>query len=174
MNSDQPPATAAPPAGYRPCVGIMLLNASGHVWIGRRAGSPIDAEGPDTWWQMPQGGIDPGEDIETAALRELREETSVTSARIIGRTANFHLYDLPPQLQGKAWGGRWRGQAQWWVLARFTGADSEVNLSPPGHKAEFDVWAWAPIETLVDRVVPFKRAVYAAVVAELCPFAKPG
>jgi putative (di)nucleoside polyphosphate hydrolase len=164
---------AQAPPGYRPCVGIMIVNRDGKVWIGRRAGSPADAEGPDTWWQMPQGGIDAGEDIEKAALRELAEETGVTSAHIIARTEGYHLYDLPASLQGKAWGGRYRGQAQWWVVVRFTGEDGEIDLEPPGHQVEFDRWEWTPLETLIDRVVPFKRAVYAAVIAELGPHVRP-
>ena len=125
---------------YRPCVGIMLVNRAGLVWVGRRADAPGEAEGPGTWWQLPQGGIDEGEDPAKAALRELAEETSVTSARIIGQTADWHRYDLPPELVGRSWGGRYRGQKQRWFVVRFTGDDREIDISPPGHPIEFDRW----------------------------------
>lgn len=156
---------------YRPCVGVMLLNAHGLVWIGRRADAPNEAEGPGSWWQMPQGGIDAGEDPAAAALRELKEETGVSSARIIGESRGWHQYDLPPSLIGKAWGGRYRGQTQKWFAVRFTGADSEIDIAPPGHPIEFDQWRWAPIDEVGALIVPFKRAVYAAVLAELAPLA---
>lgn len=158
---------------YRPCVGVMLLNRAGLVWIGRRADAPQEAEGPGTWWQMPQGGIDAGEDPAKAVLRELHEETGVTSARIIAESSQWLTYDLPPSLLGKAWGGRYRGQKQRWFVARFTGEDSEVNIAPPGHQIEFDKWRWADVSELQALVAPFKRDVYAAVLAELGPLAKP-
>lgn len=152
---------------YRPCVGIMLLNRDGLVWVGHRADAPGEAEGPGSWWQMPQGGIDEGEDPAAAALRELAEETSVTSARLIGQTVDWHYYDLPPELIGKAWGGRYRGQKQRWFVARFLGSDSEVNISPPGHPIEFDRWRWAERKDLLDLVIPFKRGVYASMLKEI-------
>lgn len=153
---------------YRACVGIMVFNAAGHIWVGRRADMPGDAEGPGTWWQMPQGGIDDGEDARTAALRELREETAITSVEMVGETRDWLFYDLPPDLVGKAWGGRYRGQRQKWFAARFLGDDAEVNINPPpGAQKEFESWRWAPLTELTTIVVPFKREVYRAVVAEL-------
>ncbi len=159
---------ARPDLGYRPCVGIMLLNARGHIWVGRRP-DIADAEGTGEWWQMPQGGIDADEDPAKAALRELYEETGITSATILAETAEWYRYDLPSHLVGISWGGRYRGQQQKWFAARFTGTDSEVDLAPPGHKAEFDNWKWVPIEDLLDLIVPFKRGVYEAVVGEFRP-----
>ncbi|MFN4141145.1 RNA pyrophosphohydrolase [Aestuariivirga sp.] len=150
---------------YRPCVGVMLLNAEGLVWIGRRFDKQND-EGKGHWWQMPQGGIDDGEDIRGAALRELAEETAVTSAEIIAESRQWYNYDLPDHLIGKSWGGRYRGQTQKWLALRFTGEDSEIDLKPPGHKQEFDAWRWAPMGELIDLIVPFKREVYAKVIAE--------
>jgi putative (di)nucleoside polyphosphate hydrolase len=161
---------------YRACVGIMIINDDGMVWMGLRADAPQDAEGPGDWWQMPQGGIDEGEEPDAAALRELQEETGITSADILGRTAGWLLYDLPPQLQGKAWGGRHKGQKQVWYAVRLTGTDDEITLDPPDgldHKKEFEAWQWTPIEDVVSRVVAFKREVYAEVVGELGVFAKP-
>jgi putative (di)nucleoside polyphosphate hydrolase len=150
--------------GYRPCVGIMLFDRTGSVWIGRRADKP-NPEGDGLWWQMPQGGIDPGEDPREAVLRELAEETSIRSATIIAEAPEWYRYDLPEQLIGKSWGGRYRGQTQKWFAARFTGNDSEVDLDPPGHEREFDAWRWARMDELLDVVVPFKRAVYEKVIA---------
>ena len=159
--------------GYRPCVGIMLLNAEGHVWVGRRADAPTKEEGLGSWWQMPQGGIDEGEDPANAALRELAEETNVTSARIIAETVGWLRYDLPPELVGKAWKGKYRGQEQKWYAARFFGPDTEINItSEPPHKVEFDAWRWVPISHVVDMVVPFKRPVYRQVVAAFAPHAR--
>jgi putative (di)nucleoside polyphosphate hydrolase len=149
--------------GYRPCVGVMLLNRDGLVWIGRRADKP-NPEGDGQWWQMPQGGIDKGEDPRETALRELAEETSIRSATIIAEAPEWYRYDLPKQLIGKSWGGRYRGQMQKWFAARFTGDDSEINLTPPGHKPEFDQWRWERMDEILDLVVPFKRAVYEKVI----------
>jgi putative (di)nucleoside polyphosphate hydrolase len=153
---------------YRPCVGIMLLNASGEVWLGHRFDEPIgNDEGRGAWWQMPQGGIDAGEDARKAALRELFEETCVRSAEIIGEAPGWYNYDLPPHLVGKSWGGRYRGQTQKWFAMRFTGADSEISVAaPPGHKPEFDAWRWAPMDEVLGLIVPFKRGVYARVIEE--------
>jgi putative (di)nucleoside polyphosphate hydrolase len=159
---------------YRPCVGIMVLNRAGEVWIGRRFGAPSEPEGPGAWWQMPQGGIDDNEDAGKAALRELYEETGIRSVRIIAESAQWYTYDLPPELRPKAWGGRYRGQKQKWFVARFTGSDAEVALSRPGHAAEFDAWRWAALEELIALIVPFKRAVYEQVVREFAALAKPG
>ena len=150
---------------YRPCVGVMLINKAGLVWIGRRFDKQND-EGKGHWWQMPQGGIDKGEDVPTAALRELAEETAVTSAEIIAESSRWYNYDLPEHLIGKSWNGKYRGQTQKWVALRFTGEDGEIDLAPPGHKQEFDQWRWARMDELMDLIVPFKRQVYEQVLAE--------
>ncbi len=160
------------PTAYRPCVGILLFNRSGAVWVGRRIDAPGDAEGAGTWWQMPQGGIDDGEDPRSAALRELEEETGVRSAEIVAETSTWLTYDLPAHLIGVAWGGRYRGQKQKWFAARFLGDETEIVIDPPlgsAHKKEFDAWTWMPVGELEAHVVPFKRAVYGAAITELRP-----
>ena len=153
---------------YRPCVGAMILNAAGLVWIGRRYDAPGDAEGRGTWWQMPQGGIDEGEDAAKAVLREVREETGITSVEVIAELPGWHTYDLPPGLLAKkVWGGKYRGQKQKWFALRFTGKDSEVAITPAsGPAPEFDAWRWAKASELLDIIVPFKRDVYRAVLAD--------
>ena len=123
---------------YRPCVGVMVLNRDGRVWIGRRPDAPAEPEGPGAWWQMPQGGIDASEDPAKAALRELEEETGIRSVEIIAESPGWYTYDLPVELRPRAWGGRYRGQKQKWFAARFTGSDDEVALVRPGHPQEFD------------------------------------
>jgi putative (di)nucleoside polyphosphate hydrolase len=158
---------------YRPCVGVMVLNAVGDVWIGRRTDRP-DKEMPGGWWQMPQGGIDEGEDAAAAALRELREETGMHSVRLLAESREWHRYDLPPHLVGRIWGGRYRGQAQRWFAVRFLGAESEINLEPPGHEPEFDMWRWAPIDEVLSLIVPFKRDVYARIITEFEPLTREG
>ena len=149
---------------FRPCVGVMLLNARGLVWIGRRFEKQND-DGIGKWWQMPQGGIDAGEDPAPAALRELSEETGVTSAEIIAESPDWFKYELPGHLIGKSWGGKYRGQTQKWFALRFNGLDSEINLKPPGHKQEFDEWRWAKMDDILDLIIPFKRQVYVDVIA---------
>ena len=149
---------------YRPCVGIMLLNPQGLVWVGRRFQKQND-DGVGHWWQMPQGGIDGNEDPAAAALRELEEETAVRSAEIIAEAPGWYNYDLPDQLIGKSWKGKYRGQTQKWFAARFTGNDSEINLAPPGHKQEFDQWRWVKMHEVIDAIVPFKKPVYEQVIA---------
>ncbi|EWY37507.1 RNA pyrophosphohydrolase [Skermanella stibiiresistens SB22] len=149
---------------YRPCVGIMLVNAEGKVFVGRRIDTP---EG----WQMPQGGIDPGETPRQAAARELLEEIGTGSAEIVAETAGWLRYDLPAHLIGKVWKGRYRGQEQKWVLARFTGTDADIDLAT--EHPEFDDWQWAAPADLPRMIVPFKRAIYEAVVTEFLPLITP-
>lgn len=165
------------PLGYRPCVGLMVVNPHSLVWIGRRAGTKKanEPEGQEHWWQMPQGGIDAGEEPVQAALRELREETGIeeTSVEILAEAADWHLYDLPEHLVGKAWGGGYRGQRQKWFLMRFLGSDAQINITPDDPKQiEFDAWRWAEASELVDLIVPFKRDVYRAVLAEFAPLVR--
>jgi len=159
---------------YRPCVGQMVINRDGLIWVGRRADSEKDAEGRGTWWQMPQGGIDPGEDPATAARRELFEETAIRSADVIAELPRWLTYDLPPELIGRAWGGRYRGQKQRWFAYRFTGSNDEINIIPAaGLEAEFVEWRWVRVGDLIDLIVPFKREVYREVLAAFAPLAKP-
>jgi len=158
---------------YRPCVGIMVLNREGLVWAGRR--TPIgnsEYDGSPNLWQMPQGGIDKGEDPEKAAYRELHEETGMTSVTLLGRTKGWINYDLPPELIGIGLKGKYRGQTQAWFAFRFIGDDSEIQIAPPpgGHEQEFDEWAWKPMEDLPGLIVSFKRKVYDQVVAEFRHF----
>lgn len=150
---------------YRACVGVMLINKAGLVWVGRRFDKQND-EGKGHWWQMPQGGIDKGEDVRAAALRELAEETAVTSAEIVAESSRWYHYDLPEHLIGKSWNGKYRGQTQKWLALRFTGDDGEIDLAPPGQKQEFDQWRWAHMDELMELIVPFKRQVYEQVLAE--------
>jgi putative (di)nucleoside polyphosphate hydrolase len=152
---------------YRPCVGIMVLNAAGRIFIGRRFDAPQEPEGPGTWWQMPQGGIDTEEDAQAAALRELFEETGMRSVTVLAESPRWLSYDLPEPLRPRAWGGRYRGQRQKWFAMRFFGPDTEIELArPPGQSIEFDAWRWAEARELIALVVPFKRAVYAQVLRD--------
>lgn len=155
---------------YRPCVGLMILNRQGHIWVGRRVGA---ASQDGNWWQMPQGGIDDGELPAHAALRELSEETGMRTATILAESRTWYPYDLPSHLVGRVWGGRFRGQMQKWFALRFTGDESEINITPDNHDAEFDLWRWAPIEELSSLVVPFKRDVYDQVIGEFRHLAVP-
>lgn len=160
--------------GYRPCVGIMVINAEGLVWVGRRSDAPGEAEGPGAWWQMPQGGIDKGEDPAAAALRELAEETAMTSVSIIGETPGWLRYDLPNHLVGKAWKGKYRGQEQKWFAMRFEGSDSEIDITPPDpDQIEFSAWRWVALSELGELIVPFKREVYRQVAETFAAYAQP-
>lgn len=147
---------------YRPCVGVMLVNSAGRVFVGKR----IDNKEMDAW-QMPQGGIDDGEDLHAAALRELQEETGVAShlVTIIAETRDELLYDLPDFLMGKMWGGKFRGQRQKWLLMRFSGEDTDIDLDAHEH-AEFEAWRWVEPEQVPELIVPFKKRVYRQVVEE--------
>jgi putative (di)nucleoside polyphosphate hydrolase len=148
---------------YRPCAGIMLANRDGLVFVGQRIDNPGKA------WQMPQGGIDAGEDPEAAAFRELGEEVGLSPDHVdlLARSREEYFYDLPPELQGNIWGGRWRGQRQWWFLMRFKGEDADIDITL--HQPEFSRWKWAKPEKLPKLIVPFKRRIYEGVVAEFGP-----
>jgi putative (di)nucleoside polyphosphate hydrolase len=162
------PAKRAEDLPYRPCVGVAVFNPAGRVWIGRRADARDEPEGRGTWWQMPQGGLDDGEEPEKAAHRELYEETSINSVDMIRAAPGWIAYDLPADLIGTAWRGRYRGQKQKWFALRFTGDESEIDVLNPGggkFKPEFSEWRWEKLERLPDLVVPFKRKVYEQVVA---------
>jgi putative (di)nucleoside polyphosphate hydrolase len=143
---------------YRRGVGIVLLDRSGRIFVGRRIDTPEA-------WQMPQGGIDADESPREAALRELREETGIAKATFLAETAAWLRYDLPPELQGaKIWGGRYRGQEQKWFAMRFLGRDRDIDLAT--HHPEFDAWRWASAAELRAQIVPFKRALYEDVLRE--------
>ena len=149
---------------YRPCVGIMLLNPRGQAFVARRIDMPSEA------WQMPQGGIDPGEEPLAAALRELREEIGTDKAEPLAEVHDWLTYDLPADLLGKLWGGRFRGQTQKWFAMRFTGTDSDVNIAT--EIPEFLDWKWAELERLPSLIVPFKRHLYERLVSEFTPVAR--
>ena len=156
-------------AFYRPGVGIMLLSRAGGVFVGRRIDMPAGLAA----WQMPQGGIDPGETPRAAALRELQEEIGTGSAVILGETRGWLHYDLPAEIVGGRWGGRYRGQRQKWFAMRFTGEDSDIDPGRTDHP-EFDAWEWVAQQRLPELIVPFKRRLYADVLAELRHYCEPG
>jgi len=164
-----PPFESLP---YRPCAGMMVLNRAGLVFIGRRSSGPEHIDATHVW-QMPQGGIDRGEDPYNGALRELYEETNISSVEKLGEIAEWLVYDLPREIVGQAWKGKFRGQKQKWYALRFTGPESEINIAHPagGHKPEFIDWCWVAMSKLPELVVPFKRQTYERVVAEFRKFA---
>jgi putative (di)nucleoside polyphosphate hydrolase len=141
---------------YRPCVGIALFNHENKVFVGER----IDTVGA---WQMPQGGIDPGESIEDALYREIMEEIGTDKAEILKIHDEPTRYDLPPRLREKLWVGKYRGQEQIWVAARFTGKDTDIDLEA-FHEPEFRDWKWIHLEEILDFAVPFKRDTYRKVI----------
>ncbi len=143
---------------YRPGVGIMLLNAEGKVFTGQRLDSKLEA------WQMPQGGIDDGEEPRATAFRELAEETGITKAEIIGESHGWLTYDLPDDLVGTVWRGRYRGQRQKWFAMRFLGDDGDIDIATA--HPEFRAWRWSTLDELDRLIVPFKRDLYQAVIAE--------
>ncbi len=142
----------------RPCVGIMLIDRGGRVFVAQRI------DNPGTAWQMPQGGIDEGESPRQAALRELREETGTDKAEILAESGNWWRYDLPAELVPRLWGGRYRGQEQKWFALRFLGADADIDIAT--ETPEFRAWRWAEMAELPDLIVPFKRHMYQELVAE--------
>ncbi len=148
---------------YRPCVGVMLVNSAGQVFVGQRADMTEPA------WQMPQGGIDKGESPKVAALRELQEETGVDPSlvRLEAETADWVSYDFPAEVAGKIAKGKYRGQTQKWFLLRFEGQDAQVRIDTS--HPEFSEWRWVSPDDLLDLIVPFKRGVYASVLDEFRP-----
>ncbi|HMN70324.1 MAG TPA: RNA pyrophosphohydrolase [Rhodoblastus sp.] len=149
---------------YRTGVGIVLLNRRGEVFLGRRS-DIRDA------WQMPQGGVDLGEEPAHAALRELKEEIGTDRATIVAEASGWLRYDLPPDLVGKAWGGLWKGQRQKWFVMRFQGEDRDIDIAT--RHPEFDAWRWAPAHEVADRAAPFKRDVYKLVLSGFESFIAP-
>jgi putative (di)nucleoside polyphosphate hydrolase len=156
MSSDLP---------YRPCVGIMLFNHDGLVFVGKRIDQTVEG------WQMPQGGIDEGETPRQAVLRELREEVGTDKAEIIGEMENWLTYDLPPHLVGVAFHGRFKGQRQKWFALRFTGQDPDIDIT--AHEPEFAEWKWLALEALPQLIVPFKRDTYQQVIESFRNLALP-
>lgn len=149
---------------YRPGVGIMLLNAENKVFVGKRIDTTSEA------WQMPQGGIDEGEEPLPAAMREMAEEIGTDKAEMIAESKGWYYYDLPENLVPRLWGGRFRGQQQKWFCLRFTGSDSDINIET-GHP-EFCRWQWVQMQELPDIIVPFKRELYQALVEEFKEYVK--
>ena len=160
MTNSRPDRESLP---YRDCVGIAVFNPHGNVLLGHRksAGDPDQSAEHGSAWQMPQGGIDRGEDPLKAALRELREETNMTSVSLLAEAPEWIFYDLPDDALGKAWKGKYRGQRQRWFAFAFTGDESEIDIAEPDggkHEAEFDAWRWEKLSRAPSLIVPFKRA----------------
>jgi putative (di)nucleoside polyphosphate hydrolase len=157
---------------YRPCVGMMLINRAGLVFVGRRTSGPEHVDDTHAW-QMPQGGVDEREDPYPAALRELYEETNVRSVEKLAESRAWYAYDIPREIVGQAWAGKYRGQKQKWFALRFVGDDSEIDIARPAggaHEPEFAEWRWERMERLPELIIPFKRKVYETVVAEFRRF----
>ncbi len=152
---------------YRPCVGVLLFNARRQVFVGQRIDMVQEA------WQMPQGGIDRGEDPRDTALRELEEETGVRPDKVelVAETREWLRYDLPPNLVNRVWRGRYRGQEQKWFAARFLGTDADIDIDTP--HPEFSDWRWSPVDEIATHAVSFKRALYETVIAEFRSFLSP-
>jgi putative (di)nucleoside polyphosphate hydrolase len=146
---------------YRPCVGVVLINSNHQVFVAKR----LDGErlGWPNSWQFPQGGIDEAEDPKTAALRELKEETGITTVEILDENPDWIYYDLPNDLAARSWGGRFKGQRQKWFLMNFLGSNAEINLNQT--TPEFCAWEWIPFNESINRVVPFKIDVYKQVIS---------
>ena len=166
-----PPFESLP---YRPCAGLAVFNAQGLVLIGRRSSGPEHIDDTHVW-QMPQGGIDEGEEPYQAALRELYEETNIKSVEKLGEIPDWLHYDIPRDIVGAAWKGKYRGQKQKWFALRFTGKDSEIDIENPagGHKPEFIAWRWEKLENVTELVVPFKQDSYRQIVKAFTKYAKP-
>ena len=156
LDAQEELSVAQVPHGYRPGVGIMVLNRNNRVFVGRRC------QPKGSTWQMPQGGIKPGENPRAAAFRELKEEIGTVNAEIVAESRTWLCYELPEQLIGKLWGGRWRGQRQKWFAMRLKGSDTEITID----HHEFADWKWVRMGELADLIVPFKRQVYLSVLAE--------
>ena len=157
---------------YRSCVGVVVFNRAGRVFIGKRRGGPEHVDTTHAW-QLPQGGVDPGEDPWPAALRELNEETNIRSVEKLAEVADWLSYDIPREIVGEAWKGRYRGQTQKWFALRFTGDEREIDIGcPGGHEPEFTDWRWERLERLPALIIPFKRHVYERVVREFAKFAE--
>ena len=150
---------------YRPCVGVMLFNPEGLVFVGKRIDQTVEG------WQMPQGGIDGNETPSEAALRELEEEIGTNKAKILREMDEWLAYDLPAHLLGVALHGRYRGQRQKWIAMRYLGSDADINVAT--EHPEFAQWKWLAIEALPRMIVPFKRDTYAKVIAEFRDLAFP-
>ncbi len=155
---------------YRPCVGIMLVNTENRVFVAKRNDNRT-SKWKDAW-QMPQGGIDEGEEAQDAAFRELEEETGIraNAVKLIAQSNNEHFYDLPEELLGKLWKGKWLGQRQYWFLMRYLGEDNAINIDT--EIPEFSEWKWSKIEDLSDNIVPFKRDIYANLAQEFSTILK--
>ncbi|MEC7245656.1 MAG: RNA pyrophosphohydrolase [Pseudomonadota bacterium] len=151
---------------YRPCVGIMLINDNGHIFGGQRIDNRAEA------WQMPQGGIDAGEDVETACFREMREEIGTNKADILSIHPEWLNYDIPLPLADRLWGGSYRGQSQKWVALRYTGQDSDINIAT--EQPEFFSWQWMSPADLIQLAVPFKRPVYEDIMTQFAQYIKAG